>query len=842
MRALLRNVAGGLVASVALTFALSHAVQAFSSHYFDDADALEKTGVTGQYDVALVAGKGKYTVDATVNVYVYFDSPAGVITINNYDYCDSVSNKYSDQQDTATVGWIPADNRNMTAYTITTGSGSQTVYGQSRKYANSTCGRGDISIPVSNLSYNNDVGKYYAKFVAASVSTDVNGSLNFFSLDAWNANGTTTGVIIAHAGGTTGREVTVEQRSGHSELGKRNQDFLDYRIKFGSDCTILENTTRSLAIYDLDNLGDTGTTTPNTQMYETITVSLYRADGTAVNIWGTNGNGVPFSGTSFTPRDGGNDTIYINFTAEPKTSYYLEMRDVFSNNTIQYGTPFDGIYHDVQCPSVDLYPKATVNTDVILPGDSVSVKQEIINNNDASAYRESPYAVYEYVIKKGKTKPTPTQVETVFEKVDNVRTVSVRYAEATISSTACDWLRGKAGFGGIEPGCKLVDGGNREFNSPINLLNTGPIMADDYSPGDLVCRIISVGYYNRDSGDNDRRISVPVCVILAKRPNVHVWGNDLRVGDSIYAAGTLNGVNNNVSVRTKYATLGVAPVEKTHGSWAEYGIFAPSNGIINAVSGGAVAGVDGFAGEPTLNDISQESFANIAVAEPGHWSSARQLNSFLGAVSATAIAETRASSTSSAFPLNSVSIPAGDTQRVVFTGSGTIDLKHEYRGTGSLIIQAENSTVTISTNLTKDIQQYSSIGSATQVVIIARNIIIESDVEQIDAWLIALPNSATDAGGGIISTCGSAQTPYYQGLKVGGECDQHKLQINGAVVAKELQLRRTFGATKDNYHVPAEVINLRAEGYMWGNRLNATTPGAGLPIDTVFTKELPPRF
>jgi len=58
-------------------------------------------------------------------------------------------------------------------------------------------------------------------------------------------------------------------------------------------------------------------------------------------------------------------------------------------------------------------------------------------------------------------------------------------------------------------------------------------------------------------------------------------------------------------------------------------------------------------------------------------------------------------------------------------------------------------------------------------------------------------------------------------------------------MARQLQLRRTFGAEKDNLAEAAEVLNQRADVFMWGSRYNKNND---LPITTATTTEAAPRF
>ena len=151
-----------------------------------------------------------------------------------------------------------------------------------------------------------------------------------------------------------------------------------------------------------------------------------------------------------------------------------------------------------------------------------------------------------------------------------------------------------------------------------------------------------------------------------------------------------------------------------------------------------------------------------------------------------------------------------------------------------VVINAPNTTVTISGNIRYTTSAIPKVGSIPQVVIIAKNIIIADAVTNVDAWLIA-------AGTGVdgrINTCGAggvAETTVVTTLN----CNQ-VLTVNGPVVANHLIMRRTAGAgVAAQARDPAEVFNLRPDAYFWAS-VYSTSSASRVP--TASTKELPPRF
>lgn len=490
----------------------------------------------------------------------------------------------------------------------------------------------------------------------------------------------------------------------------------------------------------------------------------------------------------------------------------------------------------------DLYPKVIMPNTVIPSGAEQTVTETIINNAQ-TADRQSPYAVYEFTIARGQVKPTPADVDATFNITKDVRSQTVQYVEASVQGSACDWVKANAqGFRVMSPGCKLLSNGTRLFNRDDNLIADLPILADDYKIGDMICRIVAIGYFRYDTTNaNLRRISKPVCVTVAKAPYVQVWGNDIRVGDAIYGIGKANGPRDNASIYTQFRKVGA----DTYGSWAEYGIFAPSSGVIRSVSGGAIA----------MAPAKPLSFANTTTPDSGHWGPAKVITSIIDKLPAMPQGKEVVDTLDISEDLNS-GLTDGQWYKVTGKGS-SITIKdltgagyNASKGTVVIDMTAGDGAKTIvidqdiKLNRPNDVA-YSRLGGASQIIIVVKgNIIINSNVSRIDAWLVALP-STDSSDDGIISTCDEIAKPpkkYYNGLIVSGPCNQKQLVINGAVMAKQIQLRRTFGAEQSAYGQPAEIINLRADAYMWGYGLAGGSDGTGYPIRTIKTRELPPRF
>ena len=137
-------------------------------------------------------------------------------------------------------------------------------------------------------------------------------------------------------------------------------------------------------------------------------------------------------------------------------------------------------------------------------------------------------------------------------------------------------------------------------------------------------------------------------------------------------------------------------------------------------------------------------------------------------------------------------------------------------------------------------ETYNSISEIPQSILIAKKIIIKSNVTHLDTWLIADeiitcdPSSAwrIDVPADDINT---------------HNCDQ-QLTINGPVMAKDIKLYRTFGTgytyytngtVRNNYTAsPAEVFTMGPEVYFWSfNQAQRYSQAT-----TTYARELAPRY
>ncbi|NTW62232.1 hypothetical protein HGB25_02375 [Candidatus Saccharibacteria bacterium] len=462
---------------------------------------------------------------------------------------------------------------------------------------------------------------------------------------------------------------------------------------------------------------------------------------------------------------------------------------------------------------------ASTNT-MMNPGGGWSSK-DIVSYSGSGSY--DSYVFYEgstvrYVIKKacgnplGNLSGLPTSLDFTLKPAVSLSTSLIESGgvfdvkptvenTGSTSSASATYTLVKTITNPSEPGATTSGAGTFPAHSgPVDVLDYTEDDTD-YVAGTSICFVLTVSPHS-DSDSGSVSSSPPACVLIGKRPSTQVWGGDLLVGANITTG---------VSIKSGSA----------FGSWVEYGIFATGS-VLRAGSGAAFAG-SGLTGNTVCRHSTLtftnggNTTCNDAVAKGGY-------------------TVPLASDIISSFPGGS-SLPAvispQDYNGTYSTGDITLNTS-QLTANHSVIIKSSG-TVTISGDQLYVDGPYSNIRQIPQLVIIANKIIINSDVVRVDAWLYA-----TNGSSGIIETCNTGSSTYdlvgIQKLTV-DKCNK-QLFVNGPVVAKQLWLRRTFGAgVKNDSGQAAEVFNLRANTYLW-----SLTRVAGGRLRTVSTVELPPRL
>lgn len=321
--------------------------------------------------------------------------------------------------------------------------------------------------------------------------------------------------------------------------------------------------------------------------------------------------------------------------------------------------------------------------------------------------------------------------------------------------------------------------------------------------GDRVCYVSVVSAYSDDYDYDHFKYSAPHCIAVAKSPKVQFLGADIKTSGNVL---------------TSMSNIG----GRMYGSWAEYAIMSSHGDVVSASGASLSTRSDGR--DANLSSLSRNALTFANVGLPG---------STFGSLGG----EPPRSDTPPSYTDNTGSdLPSGDVD-LNNIPSGT------YRSTANLTISGEvaagkrlviksTGRVTIDDNITyADTDPYTDAGNLPQLVISARDIVINDGVSEVNAWLIATNG---------VSTCGSLPSGGWTTGLNSGVCNV-QLKVNGPIIAEHLYLRRTFGsenASGMNRGTPAEILNLRPDVYL-RNQADASE-SSSIGIQTV--RELPPRF
>ncbi len=353
---------------------------------------------------------------------------------------------------------------------------------------------------------------------------------------------------------------------------------------------------------------------------------------------------------------------------------------------------------------------------------------------------------------------------------------------------------------------------------------TKPYSADgnvgDYTVGTRMCYALSV---KRNSSSNtDWRHSQLKCLVVGKKPKVQVLGGDLIVGRGYNTAGTKITANVGTSSSRKDTTY--------YGSWSEYAIV-PSGRVTGMASASGFAG--GASTKSLCASLSLLSFNNASptcnTTDIGQYS-VTTASPYDGL-------KERFVTTSGAPTLTGNVNIASLTPATVYPGSGAINLSSSTPIPAGkwVVINAPNADVRITSNITYTTDTLTDASQIPQLVIIARNIVIDNDVTAVDSWLLAKGTGAN----GTITTCDDENPVVVEPVKLTSKVCDKPLTVNGPIVASHLLMYRTAGAgTGAASDDPAEIFNVRPDAYMWATYLSDLNPKSR----TVKTSELPPRF
>ena len=458
------------------------------------------------------------------------------------------------------------------------------------------------------------------------------------------------------------------------------------------------------------------------------------------------------------------------------------------------------LYSDYACVAVphkyNLTPTLSVDQKTIDAGENKVAGINARFGHDGSTTKtknnDKHYAVVKYKVPKGQNLVLPAK-EGIVARSGNWPCEAIKKINGSVDCQG-DLVKTK-------------HTGELQLNQSVTMLNshTDDVSSSNLQFGDKICYVAMVSAYNQNANQYTFKTSQAQCVTVDKTPKVQVWGGDIKTDKDVITNKT-SSANQNV-----------------YGSWGEYGIIA--NGKAYSASGAGLSSSFNGRSGVTPRDSNKLTFANIP--KYGNFSSTSSVpdNFTLPSVGGTR------GNISGNVDVNSLASGEYNAGNVTLTGSKL--------SVGKSIVIKSSGVVRISGDLlytdTNDVRQL------PQLIIYAKNIIIEPSVGEVNAWLITQKD-------GYVSTCGVviSARDWLNGVSE-SSCGKQQLKINGPIKTGRLFLRRTYGgkhassAKNDpNMHpgTPAEIINLRADTYIWAYN-NYRNTGA---ISTMNVRELPPRY
>ncbi len=489
------------------------------------------------------------------------------------------------------------------------------------------------------------------------------------------------------------------------------------------------------------------------------------------------------------PKATNRSTTKIKFEMQPFTRYRIVITPDSARDFTAIGIPADSIYGMIQCSadvkgSVKATPDDTVGDGQTVDFDFFATKSSMSKTDVDSKYKYSTRVWYD-------------TANEAYDPADGDVVDGCVYSSP-------DWIVHKitdSAEKALPVGRPPSIGGCHDYLVDLSKTRIRPM---------FICASLTL------EAGTSTIISGPLtavkCVRIGKIPGVNVWGGDVVVGR--------DGSEQDVITSIRRSSAG-----RVFGSWVEFAIMAP--GKVESTSAAALSRKEGRNSGAELNRL---TFANNGASNGG----------FLTGYSSNVADNLRALYPT---PTNiagaNVNVGTLPNAGRYVKASGNISVSGS--PTKSIVIDAKDSVVTITGDISYNSATYSKAQDLPQLIIIAKDIVIASNVSRVDAWLIA-PD-------GVVSTCDSIQSDpnkYYSGLTI-DRC-QTQLTVNGPVVAGHLQLRRTFGAQAPSGSVgdfknerlndPAEIFNLRSDMYIWSNKAAASRGN----IITTYTRDIAPRF
>lgn len=492
---------------------------------------------------------------------------------------------------------------------------------------------------------------------------------------------------------------------------------------------------------------------------------------------------------------------HVNSSADSYSQYVVQDSDVGSNlcrrtRSWPKTQSTDGVeYSAYACKTVPysytLTPSVNVGVEAVEPGSTFNVVP-VVSNSGPTRSRATEWQLTKMIVSPNKTYPGAG-----FTAANRPPCGSYYVASGVTCST-------------VKTGSSSVFSVNGSVLSGDVLGNYGATV-DDLEAGSKLCFALSVKpFANYNDGWSH---SAPQCRIVGKHPKVQITGGDLSVGRQFSGIDSALPLANVTTSTTKKDP-------NTFGSWVEYAIFA--TGTIRGTASGAAFADPGLV-NATACSASKLSFANVPLVGAVCTGAGGTIG---GYASARNIPDIAASFPGSGSTISGTVAPSS--LNGIYSADDLV-LSQSELAPGKTVVLKVKGTVTIAGNQTYNLDnaggEYKSILELPQLIIIANKIVINSNVDIVDAWLMA------KGADGIIETCEIE-------AKTISDCST-TLTVNGPVMAQKLYLRRTGGSGSGSASgAPAEVFNLRADAYLWA----IGRASGSARVYTVNTTELPPRF
>lgn len=314
---------------------------AMSNKYWDDSSGACDISYCGQQVIKQVSGETRFVKHMGTNVKAYFTSGGlNTVTIYKGNFCPNASSNFDTIQSGDYYSSHASELSNgqqVTMFTSVSGGFPGTpVYG---KYYSGNQNECDVPINITVNPVRDDTitGRplWVSEISVINLLTappEKSGAVNYFDMAI---TGQDIYKIAQSAQFGNGWDGTMEKINDASDSGDLN--FTDYKVRFGTPCTVTKSETVNMLSYDLDNdINDPS----GAQKYRSIWMSL--------EVWDKTGKSSYYNDV-WKHKPAGNSVdspINYTITTEPGFRYEWIIHDVYENNVIQISPPkgYDGIF------------------------------------------------------------------------------------------------------------------------------------------------------------------------------------------------------------------------------------------------------------------------------------------------------------------------------------------------------------------------------------------------------------------------------------------------------------------------------------------------------------------